>query len=187
MQGAIHTSCCSRCFSHSPAESQLVQPLLSHLQDAINLTLLHVNAIRRCLAVRNGLYGHRWPGTLPGHGPLGHHCGGEAYTSPALTSCCWDEASQGLDRGEGWTFWDAVRASAGWGSASREPQAEWGRAQSTRWPLRLSARGRWVHGSTCTCIRACLALHSLLCFPLASRTAVRNTQASPEAFSSGSS
>jgi len=42
------------CISHSPAESQLMQPPLP-----LRLAPFHVNAAGRCLAVRNGLYGHR--------------------------------------------------------------------------------------------------------------------------------
>lgn len=176
MQGTIHSSCCVRVLLTQPCRD------LSGATP-LNLTLFRVNAIRRCLAVRNSLYGHQ--GCWPGHSPWRHHCGGEVQPSPALTSCCWDGASQEFSGGEGWTFWDAVRDNVGRGSASSKPGAEWGCVQSTRGTLRLSIRDSWVHCGSCTRVHACLAFHSHLCSPLASRTTVRNPQASPEAFSCG--
>lgn len=183
MQGVICSSWALVCFSHSPAESWLVQSLLP-----LNLTLFHVNAVRRCFAVRNGLYGHRWPGMLARTQPFGTalRWGGAPFPGTYLLLLGWGFTRVwAVAGGGGWTFWDAVRASTGWGSASGEVQAEWEDAQSTWWALRLSAGGGWVYCSTCTGVHACPALRSLLCSPLASRTAVRNPQASPEAFSSG--
>lgn len=96
--------------------------------------------------------------------------------SPALTSCCWDRASKRAERREAWTLWNAVGATVGWGSASGKPQADLGGAQAPGGQLgTLQPLHRWP----------CMPD---LAFPpqlsSASRTAVRNPQASPEALSS---